>query len=80
VFVIAAIDDLHQHSHTYFHQHQTKKHRPSITESLKWGWVQFLAAFAAVWWLAARLEWAAFRFRAFDARILSDVAPHAQRF
>jgi hypothetical protein len=52
-----------------------KTHRPSLAESLKWGWVQFLATFTALWWLASRFEAAVFRFRLLGTRIISDAAP-----
>lgn len=47
--------------------------RPPLGEALKWGWVQFLAAFIAVWWLASWFEWAVFRFRILETRVVSDV-------
>jgi hypothetical protein len=46
-----------------------------VSESLKWGWVQFLAAFAALWWLAARFEAVVFRYRLLPTRVASDAAP-----
>lgn len=49
--------------------------RPTLGESLKWGWVQFLAAFAALWWLAARFEAAVFGLRLLPTRVVSDAAP-----
>lgn len=52
-----------------------RRSRPSLAEALKWGWVQFLATFAAVGWLAAWFEWAVFRLRVLDTRVTSDVAP-----
>jgi hypothetical protein len=54
--------------------HQPVLVRPALGEALKWGWVQFVAAFAAVWWLAARLEWAAFRLRVVATRTACDAA------
>lgn len=48
--------------------------RPSLGAMLKWGWVQFLAAFAAVWWVGSRLESAAFRLRVLETRVVSDVS------
>lgn len=47
---------------------------------LKWGWVQFLAAFAAVWWLAGWFEWAVFTFRVLETRVVSDTQPRAPKF
>lgn len=58
----------------------TPNGRPSLGAALKWGWVQFLAAFAAVWWLAARFEWAMFRLRVLGTRVVSDVAPRMHKF
>lgn len=54
--------------------HELLLYRPSLGAALKWGWVQFLAAFAAVWWAAGWFEWAVFRLRVLDTRVVSDVA------
>ena len=53
---------------------------PSLSEALKWGWVQFLATFAAVWWLGGWLEWGAFRLRMFETRVVSDMAPRVHKY
>ncbi|KAI8474264.1 MAG: transmembrane protein [Monoraphidium minutum] len=55
--------------------HQLLLYRPSLGESLKWGWVQFLAAFTALWWLAARFEAAVFGLRLLGTRAVPDAAP-----
>ncbi|GBF99452.1 hypothetical protein Rsub_11938 [Raphidocelis subcapitata] len=57
------------------HQLVLYRRVPSLGESLKWGWVQFLATFAAVGWLAAWFEWGVFRLRVLETRVASDVAP-----
>lgn len=54
--------------------------RPSLGAMLKWGWVQFLAAFAAVWWLARRFEAAVFAARVLETRVVVDTQPRAPKF
>jgi hypothetical protein len=54
--------------------------RPALGEMLKWGWVQFVATFAAVWWVASRAERWVFRNRLLDTRTYLDVAVKGQKF
>jgi len=49
--------------------------RPSLSEVLKWGWVQFLAIYVILWWLMSWFEDIIFRSRVLDTRVLSDVQP-----
>ncbi len=60
--------------------HQLLLYRPLLGEMLKWGWVQFLGAFALVWWLASWFEWAVFRFRVLDTRVVSDLTAVRPKF
>ena len=60
------------------HAHCPLVCRPSLGESLKWGWVQFMAAFAALWWLASCFESAVFGLRLLPTRVVSDAQPPAR--
>jgi hypothetical protein len=42
---------------------------------LKWGWVQFVAALWAVWWLLRWLEGLVFSHRVLETRVIADLQP-----
>jgi hypothetical protein len=47
---------------------------------LKFAWIQFLSAFAVLWWLASWAEYWLFRYRVLEARPVSDVAPKVHKY
>jgi transmembrane protein 231 len=47
---------------------------------LKWGWVQFVSALWALWWLASWLEGLVFAHRVLETRVITDLQPRQQRY
>eukprot|EP00775_Hariotina_reticulata_P002408 gene2408-2712_t len=60
--------------------HQVHLYRPSTSEMLKWGWVQFAATFWVVWWLLSWIEGLVFQFRMLETRVISDIQPRQQKY
>jgi transmembrane protein 231 len=54
--------------------------RPSMSEMLKWGWVQFACTFWVLHWFMARLEGVMFTYRVLDTRVISDMQSRTQRY
>lgn len=54
--------------------------RPSTSEMLKWGWVQFACALWPVWWLLRWLERLVFGHRVLETRVIADQQPRQQRY
>jgi transmembrane protein 231 len=54
--------------------------RPSTSETLKWGWVQFVCALWALWWLLSWLEGLVFAHRVLETRVITDLQPRQQRY
>ena len=47
---------------------------------LKWGWVQFLATLALIWYLLSWSEYVLFHFRILPTRVVSDLERKKHRF
>ncbi|WIA35027.1 hypothetical protein OEZ86_003518 [Tetradesmus obliquus] len=59
---------------------QVHSYRPSTSEMLKWGWVQFACALWPVWWLLRWLERLVFGHRVLETRVVADLQPQKQRY
>lgn len=59
---------------------QVVLYRPQAIQMLKFAWIQFLSAFAVLWWLASWAEYWLFRYRVLEARPVSDVAPKVHKY
>ncbi|KAF8056360.1 TMEM231 [Scenedesmus sp. PABB004] len=59
---------------------QVITYRPGPSEMLKWGWVQFVATWWAVWAFGGALEGVVLRYRLLETRVVSDAQPRQQRF
>lgn len=54
--------------------------RPSLSEMLKWGWVQFACTFWLAYWLISRLEGLVLQYRVLETRVISDMQSRTQRY
>lgn len=60
--------------------HQVILYKAMRLELLKFGWIQFLAIFAIIWWLARHFRWFVYKYQVVESRIKSDLQPNVQRF
>jgi hypothetical protein len=54
--------------------------RPSISEMLKWGWIQFACTFSFLYWFVSRLEALIFGCRILETRVITDMQARTQRY